>query len=114
VTTIYGRRRYIPEINSRNANIEKSGERLALNTPIQGSAADILKIAMVSVYQEFKKRKMKSKLILTVHDELVIDCAKEELEEVKGIVKDKMENAAKLKVPMTVELATGNNWYEAK
>ncbi|MBF7096536.1 DNA polymerase I [Alkalibacter mobilis] len=114
VTTIFGRRRFIPEINSRNAMIAKSGERLALNTPIQGSAADIIKIAMINVYGELKKRKLKSKLILTVHDELVLDCPIEEIREVRKLVVDKMENAAKLKVPMTVEISEGNNWYEAK
>ncbi|SHE89721.1 DNA polymerase I [Alkalibacter saccharofermentans] len=114
VTTLFGRRRYLPEIHSRNAMIAKSGERLALNTPIQGSAADIIKIAMIDVYRELKTKKSDAKLILTVHDELVIDCPLEEVDEVKAIVKDKMEGAASLKVPMTVEISQGENWYQAK
>ena len=114
VTTLFGRRRYLPEIHSRNAMIAKSGERLALNTPIQGSAADIIKIAMIDVYRELKIKKSDAKLILTVHDELVIDCPLAEVDEVKAIVKDKMEGAASLKVPMTVEISQGENWYQAK
>lgn len=114
VTTLYGRRRSIPEINSRNKVIAKSGERLALNTPIQGSAADIIKIAMVRVYYKLKNKKMKSKLILQVHDELIVDTLIEELEEVKALVKDEMEKAAELSVPLTVDINVGKNWYETK
>jgi DNA polymerase-1 len=114
VTTLFGRRRFIPEIHSRNAMIAKSGERLALNTPIQGSAADIMKIAMIDVYTELKNKKSGAKLILTVHDELIVDCPLEAVEETKKIVKEKMEGAASLKVPMTVEISQGENWYQAK
>ncbi len=114
VTTIFNRRRYIPELNSRNFNIRSFGERTAMNTPIQGSAADIIKIAMIKVYNELKNRNLKSKLILQVHDELIIDCKKDELEEVKEILRDNMENAAQLKVPLKVDMNEGNSWYETK
>ncbi|QSX09727.1 DNA polymerase I [Alkalibacter rhizosphaerae] len=114
VTTISGRRRFIPEIHSRNAMIAKSGERLALNTPIQGSAADIMKIAMINVYHRLRKEERRSKLILTVHDELVLDCPKDEIADVKKIVVEEMEQAFQLKVPMTVDISEGANWYEAK
>lgn len=114
VTSIFGRRRYIPEINSRNKVIAKAGERLALNTPIQGSAADIIKIAMVRVYNEFTKRGLASKLILQVHDELIVDTKKDEIDTVKEIIKSEMENAAQLAVPLTVDINIGDNWYESK
>jgi len=114
VTSIFGRRRYIPEINSRNKVIVKAGERLALNTPIQGSAADIIKIAMVGVYEELKDRNLSSKLILQVHDELIVDTNPNEVEEVSEIVKSEMEKAAQLSVPLTVEINIGKNWYETK
>ncbi|MFZ7130932.1 MAG: DNA polymerase I [Eubacteriales bacterium] len=114
VTTLYGRRRYIPEINSRNKIIAKAGERLALNTPIQGSAADIIKIAMVQVYRQLKKRGLKSQLILQVHDELIVDTYQQELEQVKEIIRVEMEDAAHLLVPLTVDINIGNNWYETK
>lgn len=87
---------------------------MALNTPIQGTAADILKKAMVEIYDEFNKRNLKSKMLIQVHDELVFNVVKEELEEVKGIVKDIMENTFKLNVPLKVDIEVGNNWYEAK
>lgn len=114
VTTLYGRRRYIPEIKSRNKIVEKAGERLALNTPIQGSAADIIKIAMIRVYKELQNKNLRSKLILQVHDELIVDTLKEELDNVKTIVQYEMENAAKLAVPLTVDINIGNSWYETK
>ncbi|MFZ7121930.1 MAG: DNA polymerase I [Eubacteriaceae bacterium] len=114
VTTLYGRRRNIPEINSRNKMIVKAGERLALNTPIQGSAADIIKIAMIRVYNKLIKNNFKSKLILQVHDELIVDTYNEEIEDVKNIIKYEMENAAKLAVPLTVDINVGKNWFETK
>ncbi|HBM75706.1 MAG TPA: DNA polymerase I, partial [Clostridiaceae bacterium] len=114
VTTILNRRRYIPEIKSSNFNVRSFGERLAMNTPIQGSAADIIKIAMVRVYKALKKRKLKSKLILQVHDELILEVSKDEMDEVSTIVKDGMENAMKLDVPLVVDINTGRNWFEAK
>lgn len=114
VTTILNRRRYLPELNSRNFNIRSFGERMAMNTPIQGSAADIIKIAMVKVYKELERRKLKSKLILQVHDELIIEAHKEELNEVKEILKNLMENAVELNIPLKVDMKTGDSWYETK
>lgn len=112
VKTIFNRRRYIPELSAKNFNIRSFGERIALNTPIQGSAADIIKIAMVKVYGEIKKRNLKSKLILTIHDELVVDAVNDELEVVEELMKDIMENAVKLNVPLKVSLDTGKSMYE--
>jgi DNA polymerase-1 len=114
VETILNRRRYIPELKSRNYNVRSFGERIAMNTPIQGSAADIIKIAMVKVYKELNKRNLKSKLILQVHDELIIETYKDEEEEVKKIMKDIMENSIILDIPLKVEIKTGDNWYETK
>lgn len=114
VKTIYGRRRYVLEIKSTNYNIRQFGKRIAMNTPIQGTAADIIKIAMINVYKELKENKLKSKLILQVHDELLIDTKIKEKELVKKIVKKCMEEAAILKVPIKIDLSEGENWYEAK
>ena len=114
VTTLMNRRRVIPELNSKNYMVRSSGERMALNTPIQGTAADILKKAMVELYDELNKRKLNSKIILQVHDELIINVKNNEVDEVREIVKDVMENAYKLKVPLKVEIEMGDNWYEAK
>jgi len=114
VDTILKRRRYIPEISSRNFNIRSFGERMAMNTPIQGSAADIIKLAMVSVYREMKKRGLKSKLILQVHDELIIEALKEEVEEIKELLRNLMEKAIQLSVPLKVDMETGDNWYDSK
>jgi DNA polymerase-1 len=115
VTTYFGRRRYIPELSSRNFNIRSFGERIALNTPVQGTAADIIKAAMVGVYNRLKNNKMKSKLILQVHDELIIEAYEEELEEVKVILKEEMENVVvDFKVRLKSDISTGGSWYEAK
>lgn len=114
VTTMFKRRRYLPELKSRNFNIKSFGERIAMNTPVQGSAADIIKIAMVKVHGELKKRKLRSKLILQVHDELIIEMFKEEREEVEKILSEGMQNAVSLKVPLIVEVKSGNSWYETK
>jgi DNA polymerase-1 len=114
IETIFKRRRYIPELKSNNFMIRSFGERVALNTPIQGSAADIIKIAMVNVYNKLKDMKLKSKLILQVHDELIIDTYIEEIEIVKKIVNDEMINAVKLSVPLEVDLNVADSWYEAK
>ncbi len=114
VKTLMGRRRYIEELKNKNIFIKKSGERIALNTPIQGTSADIIKKAMIDISKEFKKRNINSKMILQVHDELVFDCLKEEEEVVSSIVKDLMENAVKLNVPLKVDLESGNDWYQAK
>ena len=114
VKTLMNRKRVIEELNNRNYMIRSSGERMALNTPIQGTAADILKKAMVEIFDEFNKRHLKSKMLIQVHDELVFNVLNSELEEVKKIVKDKMENTIKLSVPLKVDIEIGNNWYEAK
>ena len=114
VKTLMGRKRVIDEINNANFLIRQSGERMALNTPIQGTAAEIIKKAMVEVYNEFKNKKLKSKILLQVHDELVINVLKDELDIVLKIVKDIMENTYKLQVPLKVEMKYGTNWYEAK
>ena len=112
--TMFGRRRYIPEIYSKNYTIRSFAERTALNTPIQGSAADIIKIAMIHVDEELRKDHYKAKLILQIHDELIIDCPKDELEPVTQLLKEKMEEAAKLSVPLVADIASAKNWYDAK
>lgn len=114
VTTILNRRRYLPELQAKNFIVRSSGERLAMNTPIQGSAADIIKIAMVNVYFELKKRKLKSRLILQVHDELIIEADENEIEEIKELLKNLMENAIDLSVPLKVDMQVGESWYETK
>lgn len=112
--TLYNRRRYIPEINSDNGNLRSFGERTAMNSPIQGTAADIIKIAMVLVSEEMKKQNLKSLMIAQVHDELIFDCPAEEVEIVKSLVKEKMENAVKLTIPLVAEANSGDNWFLAK
>ena len=114
VTTLKGRRRYIPELSSNNYMVRKFGDRAAMNTPIQGTAADIMKIAMIDVYKELKNRGLKSKLVLQIHDELLIDTVESEKDEVKDILKTCMERAMVLKVPLKVEVEEGKNWYQAK
>lgn len=114
VTTALGRRRYIPEMKSSNYNLRAFGERIAMNAPIQGYAADIIKIAMVRVFQRLQKAKLKSKLILQVHDELIIDAYQEEVEQVKSILKHEMEHAVTLDVPLVVDMKTGKSWYDTK
>lgn len=113
VETILGRRRYLRDINSSNHTVRGFAERNAINAPIQGSAADMIKIAMINIHREFQKKKFKSKMILQVHDELVFDVYKEELEDVKPIVEDKMKHAIKLSVPIDVESGTGATWLAA-
>ena len=114
VKTLMNRKRKLPELESKNFMVRNMGERMALNTPIQGTAADILKKAMVEIFEEFNTRNLKSKMLIQVHDELIFNVYKEELVEVKKIVKDIMENTYKLSVPLKVDIETGNNWYEAK
>ena len=114
VTTILGRKRYIPEINSKNFNIRSFGERIALNTPIQGSAADIIKLAMIKVYKRLKEEKVNAKLILQIHDELIIECDEKEKDIVKNILKESMENVYKLDLPLKVDVCEGRNWFESK
>lgn len=114
VETLCNRRRYIPELKSNNYMVRKFGDRAAMNTPIQGTAADIMKIAMISVYKKLKQNKLKSKLVLQIHDELLIETYDEEKEEVINILKSSMENAMKLSVPLKVEVEEGKSWYQAK
>lgn len=113
-TTLLGRRRPIPELSSSNFMQRSFGERVAMNAPIQGAAADIMKIAMVGVLRKLKENHMKSKLVLQVHDELLIEAWEPELEQVKAILRQEMEHAMELKVPLAVDMHTGKNWYEAK
>jgi len=113
VETLMGRRRYLPQINNQNATVRAEDERAAINMPIQGTAADMIKIAMIKIFREFSKRKLKSKMLLQVHDELVFEVEKNELEEVKEIVVTQMKTAIPLKVPVEVEVGIGNNWFEA-
>jgi len=113
VATVLNRRRYLKDINSRNAMVRNGAERNAVNAPIQGSAADIIKIAMIHIYNRFEKENLKTKMLLQVHDELVFDVPKEELELVKPIIKHEMENAFKMSVPLDVEIGVGENWLEA-
>ena len=113
-TTILNRRRYIPEIKASNFIVRNQGKRFAMNAPIQGSAADIIKVAMVNVYNKLKENEMKSKLILQVHDELIVEAVDEELELAEKIVREEMENAQSMDVKLDVDLNTGNSWYETK
>ena len=113
VETMMGRKRILVDINSRNAIVRGFAERNAINAPIQGSAADVIKLAMIDIFNELQKKKLRSKMILQVHDELVFDVYKPELQEIKELVKTKMENAVKLCIPLTVDIGVGNNWLEA-
>ena len=112
VSTILGRRRYIPELKSEDKNQREFGKRVAINMPVQGSAADMIKVAMNNIYEYFRKRKLKSKLVLQIHDELLFDVYPEEEEEIRENVKKLMENAIKLKVPVKVEVKKGPNYLE--
>lgn len=114
VETLFHRIRYIPELKSSNFALRSFGKRIAMNTPIQGSAADIIKIAMVRVWRELRKKGLKSRLILQVHDELLVETLKEELEQVRDIIRTNMEAAVRLSVPLIADVSTGSNWYEAK
>jgi len=113
VQTIMGRRRHLPDINSSNGHVRGMAERNAINSPIQGSAADIIKLAMINIHHQLKNQKLTSKMILQVHDELVFNVFFPELEKVKEIVKFEMENVVKLEVPLLVEMGSGKNWLEA-
>ena len=114
VETLFHRRRYIPELKSNNYMVRQFGARVAMNTPIQGTAADIMKIAMIKVYNEIKSRKLKSKIILQVHDEMMVETPIEEKEEMINIMKKCMESATKLEVPLIAEISDAENWYECK
>ncbi len=114
VTTVYGRRRYLPELTASNKMLQAFGERVAKNMPIQGTAADIIKIAMVRVYTRLKEEKLQARLIMQVHDELIVECPESEEQAVQIIVKQEMENACKMKVKLTADVHCGKNWFEAK
>ena len=114
VETLFKRRRYIQELKSKNYMVRQFGQRAAMNTPIQGTAADIMKIAMIKVLKELQKRKMKSKIVLQVHDEMMIEAALDEVDEVTNILKESMETAAKLNVPLIAEVSEAANWYDCK
>ena len=114
VETLFKRKRVVEELKSKNFNIKSFGERVAMNTPIQGTAADIMKIAMINVYKRLKNENLKSKLILQVHDEIMIEAPEEEKIKVKQIIKEEMENVVKLNVELQVEVQEGKDWYNAK
>ena len=114
VETLFGRRRYLPELASSNFNMRAFGERVARNMPIQGTAADIIKIAMVHVRNRLKAEKLDAKLILQVHDELIVECPEAESDTVKKILEEEMANAVQLSVPMLAEAGSGKSWYQAK
>jgi DNA polymerase-1 len=113
VTTMKGRRRYMPQIHSSNRQLREFAERTSINTPIQGSAADMIKIAMIDIHHSIKEANLKTKMILQVHDELVFEVPAKEIDEIKSLVKKRMEDALKLRVPVKVEIGTGKNWLEA-
>ena len=112
--TMYGRKRPIPELKASNFNLRQFGERVAMNAPIQGSAADIMKVAMINVFFALKREGLKSRLILQIHDELVIEAAEDEVEAVKALLTREMENAVSMRVNMEAECNIGSDWYEAK
>ena len=114
IDTMFGRRRYIPELKSNNYMVRKFGERVAQNTPIQGTAADIMKIAMIHVYRRLKEEGLEAKVVLQIHDELLVETPMDEKEKVKEILVEEMENVVKLKVPLKVEAEEGKNWLAAK
>ena len=111
-TTVHGRRRYIPELNAPNAIMRGFGKRVAMNAPIQGSAADIMKIAMIRTYERLKKERLDARIVMQVHDELIIEARDDQVETVKRILREEMEGSAKLSIPLTVEVSTGKNWLE--
>jgi len=114
VQTIFGRRRYIPELRERNFNIRAFGERVAANSPIQGSAADLIKIAMIRIDKQLTEQGFNTKMLLQVHDELVFEAPPDELPRLADLVRKEMENAAELSVPLVVDVGTGPNWVETK
>jgi DNA polymerase-1 len=113
-TTLLGRKRIINELKSSNYNVRSFGERAAMNMPLQGSSADIIKLAMIRVYNRLKKEGYKAKLIMQVHDELIIDCPQNEKDNVALLLKEEMENAVSLSICLDVEAGIGKNWYDAK
>jgi DNA polymerase I len=114
VETLFGRRRYIPELKDRNFNTRAFGERTATNSPLQGSAADLIKIAMVRTHQRLSEQGLEARLLLQVHDELVLEAPRPEVEAARSLVKREMEGAAELRVPLVVTVGAGSNWVDAK
>ena len=114
VKTLLGRRRVINELKSSNRNVRAFGERAAMNMPLQGSSADIIKLAMIRVHKRLQEEGFKARLVLQVHDELIIDCPINEKDEVAKMLQEEMENAVELLVPLTVEVNVGKNWFESK
>ena len=113
VETLFGRRRALPELASSNFQVRASGERMARNTPIQGTAADIIKLAMVHVWQRLRDEKLQARLLLQVHDELIVEAPDAEIDEVKRILKEEMENVVHYSVPLTTKVGTGKTWLAA-
>lgn len=113
VTTLMGRKRYLPDLTSKNFRNREFAERIATNSPIQGTAADMIKVAMINVQKRLEKEKMQTKMLLQVHDELVFETPESELEKAKRIVAEEMENAVKLNVPVKVDIGVGDHWLEA-
>ena len=111
-TTVFGRRRYIPELSAQNGNLRAFGKRIAMNAPIQGTAADIMKLAMIKVYNRLKAENLDARIVMQVHDELVVEAARSDAEQAKRILKEEMENVAELSIPLTVEVTSGVNWLE--
>jgi DNA polymerase-1 len=114
VKTLFNRKRVIEELQNKNFMVRQSGERIALNTPIQGTSADIMKIAMVKIFNEMQEKGIKSKMLLQVHDELIFDVLESEFDDICNLVKSTMENIYKLSVPLKVSCDSGKNWYDAK
>ena len=113
MSTLFGRRRALPELNSNSHNIRASGERMARNTPIQGTAADVIKLAMVRVWRRLRAEKMESRLILTVHDELIVEAPEAEAEKAAQILREEMEGCVHYAVPLSTDVHAGKNWLEA-
>ena len=113
VETLFGRRRYLPDINSKNGTVRSLAERTAINAPIQGTSADIIKLAMINVAKRLSSEGLQSRMVLQIHDELLFDSIPEEVEQLKKIVMEEMENVIELSIPLTVECNYGNNWLEA-
>ena len=112
VETMFGRRRYIPDINASNKNVQAAAKRIAMNTPIQGTAADIIKLAMIKVYQRLKREKLPARLILQVHDELIVEAEEQAAEEAAKLLKEEMESCVKLAVPLTADVKIGRTWFD--
>ena len=114
VSTMFGRKRRIPELSSSNKMLQAAGKRIAMNTPVQGTAADLIKIAMINVYERLKAEKLDARLILQVHDELIIECAESQAEKCSAILREEMQNVYDMRVPLAVDVHTGHSWYDAK